>query len=210
MFEGLSYACFVLALLSKESSVTMAAVLVVYGWLFDEEWEWRPYLVTVALAVGWARWYFFQFRGAEDYRIVEFTYSFSPPDVIGNYISHAVDFFGFLTGRTESLHLPTGDNIGAIAGSVFAQIAFGALALACLVLIVLRRRRDAGGDYRVALIAFGAAFFLLSMFPYVIVEGRLFTRYSYIGHAGIAVIIGTSVSLVERTRWFARLQRKNI
>jgi drug/metabolite transporter superfamily protein YnfA len=210
LFEGLSYACFVLALLSKESSVMMAAALVVYGWLFDEKWVWRPYLVTVALAVSWARWYFFQFRGAEDYRIVEFTYSYSPTDVMGNYISHALDFFSFLTVQTGSLHFPMGNAIEVIAGSVIGQIVFGASAVACLALIALRRRRVAGSDFRTAFIAFGGAFFLLSMLPYVIVEDRLFTRYSYIGHVGIAIMIGTAVSLVDRTNWFTRLQRRKV
>jgi hypothetical protein len=207
VFEGLSYACFVLALLSKETSVMMAFVVIVYGWLFDRGWQWRPYLVTAALAVGWARWYFFQFRGAEDYRIVPFAYSFSPPDVIANYISHALDFFGFLTGETDSLHLPMGTVIGSIAGSPTAQTVFGALAAACVIVIALRRRK-AEPDVRVTMIAFGGAFFLLAMLPYAIVDGRLFTRYSYIGHAGIAIVMGTAVSLVERIRWYARWRRE--
>jgi hypothetical protein len=203
--EVLSYVAFVLALLCKETSVTMAAVVVVYGWLFDGRWHWRPYAVTAALALLWSYGYFVLFRGAEGYRVVAFSYSFSPPDLIRNYIGHALDFFGYLMGAADSPLPPMGGTIEAAAGSVVGQVAFGALALACLYFLVRLRSAAAAADDRVRLIVFGGAIFLLAMVPYVIVQGRWFPRYSYAGHAGIALMIGASVSLVERTRWFSRL-----
>jgi hypothetical protein len=37
------------------------------------------------------------------------------------------------------------------------------------------------------MLAFGFALFLFALCPYVILESRLFMRYGYVGHAGLAI-----------------------
>jgi len=40
------------------------------------------------------------------------------------------------------------------------------------------------------LVAFGFAWFLIATLPFTIFEDRLFMRYSYLGHAGLALCVG--------------------
>jgi len=50
----LSALAFCLALLSKESATVLPALLILYGWLFDDRIVSRPYLVHPMIALSWA------------------------------------------------------------------------------------------------------------------------------------------------------------
>lgn len=189
--EVLSYAAFVLALLSKEPAVMFVAVFFVYGLLFEKEWGWRPYLVQLAFALGWGRWYFFQFRGAADYRVVEFHYSFAPLDLAHNYVAHALSFAGFLIPPFENSVGRAGGAIAAMASSPGVQVFFALLVILLVWFLLAQRRMTSPAAAPVRVAAFGFALFVLSMVPYVIVQDRLLLRYSYVGHAGIAVVLAT-------------------
>jgi hypothetical protein len=52
--------------------------------------------------------------------------------------------------------------------------------------------------------AFGLAWFFAGTAPFVVLADRLFIRYSYFGHAGLAVAVGGIASAV--TQWI-RLAR---
>jgi hypothetical protein len=204
LFEGLSYVFFVLALLSKESAVALALVVIVYGWLFDEHRNLRPYLIHIALAVGWARWFFFEFRGARDYRIVEFQYSYQPWDLFRNYVSYLLAFFNLLLPPIKDTTLQLGGKIEAVAKSAFAQVVFALIVLLDAAFVLLHKKVKLKRAQNPRLVAFGFAFFLISMVPYAIFQGRLFLRYSYVGHLGIAIVFSVVISAAVTAIWDRR------
>jgi len=196
VLEGLSYACLVLALFSKEPAVAMVGVLVVYGWLFDRRFQYRAYLVHLLLAAGWAHWFFFRFRGAPDARPVPFQYAFAPGDLLGNYAGYLLDFSNLLVSPREGDPGDLGRTIASLVESTAFQGAVALAALACAFGLVVGRKRGGAHADLVRVVVFGFAFFLLSMAPYAILQERLFLRYSYVGHVGLAIALSAAFALV--------------
>jgi hypothetical protein len=198
VLEGLSYACLVLALLSKEPAVAMVGVLVVYGWLFDRRFQYRPYLVHLVLAAGWAHWFFFRFRGAPDARPVPFHYAFAPGDLLGNYAGYLLDFFNPLVSVREGAPEHLGQTIASLVASTAFHGVMALAALACAFGAVVGRKLTGAQASLVRALVFGLAFFFLSMAPYAILQERLFLRYSYVGHVGLAIALSAAFALVLR------------
>jgi hypothetical protein len=75
---------------------------------------------------------------------------------------------------------------------VLAAVAGLALLTAALMIAARGRPDLVGRTGRVA--AFGLAWFFAATAPFAILADRLFIRYSYFGHAGLAIAAGGVVS----------------
>jgi len=192
-WEYASYVFFVLSLFSKETALAMAGVVVVYGLLFDERGVYRPYAVYALISSLWTVLLFAVFRGLRDYEPTGFLYTFWPAEVARNYVGHALDFFNPLLPAMDKEGLPFGDRILSMSMSTIARALFAGLVAIEVVLVA--RSRSISGRYGDSLrrIAFGVAFFLLAMAPYAILKNRLYLRYSYVGHFGLAFAFGETV-----------------
>lgn len=195
VFEGASYACLVLAILSKETAVAVVGVLWVYGWLFDRRFHYRPYVVHTLIATGWAQWFFFRFRGAPGARAIPYQHTFAPGDVLGNYAGYFLAFSNPLVSPRQGAP----DHFGYIVASLVASSGFQLLmaltVLACGFGVVVARRREGWHADLVRALVFGFAFFLVTMAPYALVQGRLFIRYGFAGHAGLAIALAAAFAL---------------
>jgi hypothetical protein len=173
---------FCLALLSKESAVVVPAVLIVYGWLFDDSIFRREYLVHPTITILWAALFALVLtRGQSN----GFLYDFSFFNVLRNYGAYFLDFSNWVLTPLDDSIMPA--RVAAFAGTWFGRSAFGVLVVIELALLLFQRRLK---SETLRIVMFGFAWFLITTLPFAIFQGRLFMRYSYLGHAGLALCAG--------------------
>ena len=98
----LSALAFGMALLSKESAIVLPALLIVYGWLFDDSVFRREYLVHPAVALAWAVLFILVLTRDQS---AGFIYDFSLANVLRNYATYFLDFSNLVSysaGRLDN------------------------------------------------------------------------------------------------------------
>lgn len=205
-FHLLSYLCFVLALLSKETAVGMAAVILLYEWLFERERDFRPALTHVAIAGVWVAFVFGVIRRVDSRRIITFGYSFLPSDILRNYLSYFLDFSNLLLPPVDDVVQKWGERVEGLARSGVVQVLFSMLVLATAATIAAARRFSQAYADQIRLAAFGLALYMIAMAPYAIVGERILVRYSYAGHVGVALAVAALLAAAA-TSVAARLRR---
>jgi hypothetical protein len=78
-----------------------------------------------------------------------------------------------------------------------------------LALFCMRKQLDETGPAWLKLLALGVALFLLAMAPYVAFADRLFLRYGYFGHIGLAVGVAALLQGVAESRMGSWLGRQS-
>jgi hypothetical protein len=189
--EPLSLLAFALALLCKETTIAVAAIIVLYGVLHDRRGAWPHYLAHPALAALWVAAFALVFRRSAAYAPTGFDYDVSAA-ILPRYAAYLLVFSDLLTGRTVDMAFP--ERVEALASSLPALLAFLALLAAEGAAILAAR----GGDAPIRAAAFGFGWFLAGMAPFVILRDRLFMRYTYFGHAGLAIAAGALVLALSR------------
>jgi hypothetical protein len=173
---------FALALLCKETAVAWPVILLAYARLFDRAGSWPRYLPPLAVAAAWVPIFVAARRMVGGDEPTGFLYEFSLA-VIGRAAAHALGFSNLLSYSTQ-LDTPLAPRIETLAASPAVQAAFVLILLVELLVLV---RRPASAALRAA--AFGFAWFLLAVAPFLIFQDRLFMRYGYFGHAGLAISV---------------------
>lgn len=194
-FEALAVGAFVLALLSKESSVALPVIVTAYGWLFDRRGSWPRFLLWWATAAGWALLFAFVLRGVSGYQPTGFAYDVSLA-VVPRYAAYFLAFFDVLVYPVDNRDMVS--RVAALAGTGGVLAAFVALAAVQGAVVTLSRRLGERQEARaLRVMAFGFAWFLAATAPFVIFADRLFMRYGYFGHAGLALMAASGLALVS-------------
>lgn len=184
----LSLLAYALALLSKETALPFPVILLAYGVLYDERRAWRHYVPPAAVAVLWVVLYLAVFRSVSDHEPTGFNYRAGAGHLLEGYAAYVLTFINLLTYRLENVAMV--ESVGRPAGSAAAKVLSGAGAALCAAYYLVRGRVVGRHRRRYDAIAFGFAFCLIALSPYVILESRLFMRYGYAGHAGLAIAAG--------------------
>jgi hypothetical protein len=193
---------FLLALFSKETSLVFPALLVFYWWLFDDRRAWQHYLAPILASVVWVLLFALLFRGVTSHRPTGFSYDFSISHLLEAGAAYFLTFFNSLSLRLESIVMVPG--IAAAARTALVRAAFGLLVVVVTVFFVLRPGQRQGRASSARVLILGFMFFLAGVAPYLILESRLFMRYGYFGHAGLA--ISGAVVVRETLAALARLR----
>jgi hypothetical protein len=186
--EVLALAAFVLALLSKEAAVAWVAIVGLHGWLFDRPAAAPRYLPPVLTAVAWALALWLVIRPRVTPEPTGFTYDLSAA-VLERYVAYFLAFFNPLCLGTPA-ETDMSPAVLALAPSRAAQGAF-CLTLLAETAALWRARRWTPGADAWRLLAFGYGWFLVAAAPYVALQDRLFMRYGYFPHAGLAVALSS-------------------
>ena len=181
---ALACAALVLALLAKESSVTVFAVLLVYRLFFGERrglayWV-APFGVTAVYALLLA-FVLPRVVGVQHY----WTYVFGYPAVTGNIAAYLCSYSDVLLHPIR-LHYPAIfiSEYPAIMRFCFGwpmHLFIGAAALASLVPLFIRTSKD------VRIAGFAFVWFLLSVAPVAFFANRLLLYYGYSGTAALSI-----------------------
>jgi hypothetical protein len=198
--ETLALPVFVLALLSKESVAVWPAIVGLHGWLFDRPAAARRYLPPVLVAVAWALLLGLVIWPRVTPEPTGFTYDLSAA-VVGRYAAYLLVFLNPLcVGLPHDTDMAPA--VLRLASLRVTQVAVGVLVAAEGAALWRGRRRPAGGPAG-RLAAFGFGWFLAAAAPHVILKDRLFMRYSYFPHAGLAVALSALAWALEQ-----RLRRR--
>ena len=198
----------ILALFSKESAVVLPAILLAQDWIFRRLRARRDlarHALLFAISIAWAVLFVTLFRATSAYEATGFGYPATPLDLVRtalrNLTAHFIDFSNVLippASLRESIILVPAvarwSAIGWVQGAVLAV-----LAVALGVALALGQRLP-GAPRDIRLAVFGLIFFLLAVAPFIIFDDRLFMRYSYFSHAGLALAAG---ALLHRAGEFA-------
>src|SRR5208282_3296493 len=182
---ALSALAFCLDLISKESAVVLPAMLIVYGRLLGGRFVLRPYLVHPMIALSW--WILFVLV-LRHHQPSGFDYDWSVSNVLRDYAGYFLDFSNWLIAPLGDYIMPA--QVAALAGTFDMRLVLGVPIVSEIALLLaprLLKTRD------LRLTAFGFAWFLIATLPFAIFKGRLFMRYSYLGHAGLALCVGALV-----------------
>jgi hypothetical protein len=190
--EALAVFAFGLALLCKEAAVVWPAILTAYGWLFDRPTAWRKYVPAWAVAALWVVCYREVVHLLYPVGTPGFTLDFAPHHVLGRYGVYLLAIFNILVPAVdpEKAGWAIPPSLHALAISTPLLVAMACLVAVEGALLVAARWRPqlVGPSGRV--IAFGLAWFFAATAPFVVLADRLFIRYSYFGHAGLAIAAG--------------------
>ncbi len=178
---ALVYCFIVLALLSKEASVAIAVILPCHRWLFAHSLRWPHLVGPLAIAGGWLVTFLLFLRGVSDYQPTGFHYAIDPALVLHNMAAHFWSFFNLLVPRNGDVVMPQA--VHALAASPGGQMVL--LGLLGLTILLCVRQPRLSHELRVLLL--GNLFFLLGVLPYSFFTDRLFMRYGYFSHLGLAL-----------------------
>ncbi len=185
-----SIVSFVLALLSKETAAVLPGILLVFGWLFDTRGARRNYIPHAIVAIVWGI-AFRELLGKSD-QPSGFTFDLSPSNVLRNYAAYFLDF--------SNLMLKPMDNVMPARLAALSDL-WQVKALAAVTIVaetaLMVFSRAAKSDW-VRIVTFGFAWFLIATVPVAAFDGRLFMRYSYFPHAGLAICAGALIRELAR------------
>ena len=188
----LSALIFVLALLSKEAAAVLPAVLIVYGRLSNDKLFSRPFWVHPVIVVMWAL--LFVLLLPAHGQSTGMSNDFSMFNLLRNYAAYGLVFSNWLLAPLKDFVMPI--SIAGLAATLPARTICAAMILIEGAVVLFPRVLRTEGQ-RMA--AFGFAWFLIITAPYAIFADRLFMRYGYLGHAGLALCVGGLVESLVRS-----------
>jgi hypothetical protein len=184
--EAGALAAFAAALLSKESTVALPAVVTAATWLYGARPWWKRDLLWWALAGAWALAFTFVFRGVSGYEPTGFAYDVSLRAL------HRLAAYALM--MSNAVVLPVDDwtappRIPLLAAQPLVLAALAVAAAAILALAAVARRESLGVAAPARTMALGLTWFVAGAAPFVVLEDRLFLRYVYFPSAGMAVLL---------------------
>jgi len=192
--DAAALAAFGLGLLSKESAAAVPAIVTAYGWLYDRRGAWTRYALWWAVAAAWAVLFATVFRGVSGHQPTGYAYDLSAA-VLTRYVSYFLLFLNSLVYPVDNWEVVT--RVPLLAHSLAVRAAVGTAALAAGAVLAAARRLGQGKAAScLRRIALGGAWFVAGTAPFVIFQDRLFMRYSYFGHAGLALAAGAFLELL--------------
>ncbi len=192
----LATAAFAAALLCKEAAVVWPAIVTVYGGLFDDARHWRRYVLAWLPAVAWAAAYPAVIRWLYPSGAVGFAFDLRPLELCQRQAAYLLSFSNLLVPAVdpEKAGWAMPPDIVALAGRPVVAVAVACLGVLMAAVLVRARVRPAHTGPAVRVIAFGGAWFFGANAPFAAFADRLFMRYAYLGHAGLALAIGGAVA----------------
>jgi hypothetical protein len=203
--EALAVAAFAVALLCKEAAIMWPALVSLYGWLFDRARAWRKYLAAWAVAAAWALAYPRILQALYPSDQPRFLLDFSPAGILARYAAYLATFANGLVPRVdpEAAGWAMPPQVATLAGRAPAIALMAALVAFEMILLVLARWRPASVGEPARVTAFGLGWFFVATSPFVVFADRLFMRYCYMGHAGLALAVG-GIAMGAWQSWHAR------
>ncbi len=185
------------ALLSKESAVAFPVVLVIWVRLLwpgpsEERRRAVSWLRYPVLATGaWGAFFVFWKIVLRQNESAQFVWDFSIDRLLTSFSTHLLAYSNDLVERGHSVVMPES---AVVLGHWLVVQALVGLLLALLAASVIWPRVASTDLIRP--IALGFALFVAGTLPFAPLIGRLFMRYSYLGHAGISVCVGAAARAV--------------
>jgi hypothetical protein len=187
--QVVSLLLFMAALLCYEPMVALAAIAIAYVRLFERAPTWRRYAGWLGVALVWAVLLVTLLATVGGGRPTGFSYDFSPA-ILGRYAAYLLGFVNGLVYPMQGTGMDMATRVRSIALSPLASAAVVLLGAAAVAMLVLSPRPGRPLRRAVRVTVFGLVAFLAGAAPFVVLEDRLFLRYTYFSHAGLAIALG--------------------
>lgn len=184
-----AYFLFFCALLSKEASATAVILLPLYAWFFASAWRWSYLVSPLLVGAGWLTLFATVQRLVNHDQATGFHFTITPALVLRNITAHLASFANWLAADPTNLVMPA--RVEAVANAAGGQALLLLLVVVTTALVVGKEHVPHLGW----VFAWGGAFFLLAILPYSFFEDRLFMRYGYTSHIGLALVITAVMAL---------------
>jgi hypothetical protein len=121
-----------------------------------------------------------------------FALDFTPSGLLSRYAAYLVSFLNVLVPGVdpERAGWAIPPQVKALAATIPVLVLTAGVVVAEAALMVVARWRPACVGQAGRVTAFGLAWFLAGTSPFVVLAERLFIRYTYFGHAGLAIAAG--------------------
>ncbi len=198
--EALAAGTFSLALLCKEAAVVWPFVAAAGGWLFDRASAWRRYVAGFVAVVAWAVAYPRIIRALYTESAPGFALDLSPAGLITRYGAYLLSFLNALVPSVdpEQAGWAMPPRVVELAGTPIMLVLTTALLVLTAASMVWARVRPASVSSAARAALFGLAWFFAATAPFVVLADRLFMRYSYAGHAGLAIAAGGAAAALAQ------------
>jgi hypothetical protein len=178
-------AALAMGLLCKESVVMVPALLTAYALLSERPVPWRRLAVTWLVLLAWLGAFGLARRFVGGGAPTGFRYDFSWA-IAERFVAYGLSFANVLVWPIDSAEMTV--RIVSLSTRPWVLAVVSTL-LVALSAAAVRGRGSGGSGAASRTIAFGLAWFLLGMAPFVGFANRLFMRYTYFGHAGLALAL---------------------
>lgn len=192
---------------SKEAAIAIVAILPLYGWVFARSWQWSYLVGPLLVGAGWLALFATALHWVNQNQATGFHFTISPHLIVRNMTAYLWSFSNYVAYAESEPVLPP--LVQSMADSAIGQMLL--LLLIAITLLLLAGKERITPLLR--LFAFGSAFFLLAVLPYSFFDDRLFMRYGYFSHAGLAVATSALVALgvaLVKSFWRRLLPQKRL
>jgi hypothetical protein len=173
------------------------AILVAYAWMFDDRRRWRHYLPALAVVAGWALVYPHILRALYPGDKAGFLVDLHPGPLLMRLSAYLLSFTNLLVPDLnpdrEGWAIPPA--VESAAFTVPALLLAVVVPVGAMAAAVAATLRPASLPPSLRALGFGLCWFLLGLGPFVILADRLFMRYAYVAHAGLALAAGGVIAL---------------
>ena len=202
--QGLAAGAFGLAVLCKEAAIVWPAVAAAQGWLFHPARAWRRCLAGFVVVGAWALAYPRIIRHLYDATRPSFVIDLGPAALVTRYGAYLLSFLNLLVPNVdpETAGWAMPPRVVELAQSPAIVLVVAALIALFVVALIRARLRPSSVSAPARVAALGFAWFVMATAPFAVLADRLFMRYSYAGHAGLALSVG-GLAAGAAQRWRA-------
>ncbi|HET9316203.1 MAG TPA: hypothetical protein VFQ51_11485 [Vicinamibacteria bacterium] len=191
--DALALIALLLGLLSKESVVIVPAVLTAHGLVVERPWRWRRYAALWALTAAWLAAYVVVRHRVGGGAPTGYAYDLSW-SIVGRYAAYELSFLNVLVAPIDSAEMAS--RVMALSGHAWLSVLLALVSVAAVAAGVRAARREGSSRVATSAAVLGLAWFAFGMMPFVCFADRLFGRYTYFGHAGLALVVAGMARLL--------------
>lgn len=192
-WELVSLVPFSLALLSKETAVVYPAFLIAFYMMFESRSAWSRYVAPIGVVALWGVLFLTILGAIGGHRETGFGYDCTIGNLTHNLSAYLLMFCNLLVIPLDNVVLAP--RVAELASNTVVRFAVAGLAVLSLVWIVRPKRIADRHTRQWKLAAQGFAIFVCGCAPFIILESRLFMRYGYLAHIGLAISVAAVLCL---------------
>jgi hypothetical protein len=173
------------AILCKETAVVVPILLATYLFFIKKQNHPKIYFLLLSVPILWAILYLGFYKSFISASPTGFNYTLSPIHILLQSSGHFADFSNLLVGGQK--HTPFSENVLHLIELPAFSVFFFLLLISMFGLLVFSLKLNPNTHQSFRLLAFCFFAWFVSTSPFFILDDRLFMRYSYFGHAWLAI-----------------------
>lgn len=182
------------AILCKETAIVVPMILATYLFCVRKSDNLKTYLFLIGLPILWAGTYLGFYKSYISSSPTGFGYNVSPAHLLTQSAGHFFDFSNLLIW--DQKYAPFSENVRNLIQHPATLTFFALMLLAATGLLLASIKWKDTSHHAIRLFIFSFCAWLIATGPFLILQDRLFMRYSYFGHAWLSIFWVVALRLV--------------